>query len=62
MLAGGDFAVGDLFVLCEGGEERAAYGKKVVEALSERLTERYGKGFSVTNLWYFKQFHLAFQD
>lgn len=46
----------------QGGEERAAYGKKVVEALSERLTERYGKGFSVTNLWYFKQFHLAFQD
>lgn len=29
----------------QGGEERAAYGKKVVEALSARLIERYGKGF-----------------
>lgn len=46
----------------QGGEERAAYGKKVVEDLSGRLTERYGKGFSVTNLWYFRQFYLAFQD
>jgi predicted nuclease of restriction endonuclease-like (RecB) superfamily len=46
----------------QGGAERAAYGKKVVEDLSARLTERYGKGFSVTNLWYFRQFYLAFVD
>ena len=46
----------------QGGEERAEYGEKVVEELSSRLTERYGKGFSVTNLWYFKQFYLAFQN
>ena len=46
----------------QGGEERAAYGKKVVEDLSARLTERFGKGFSVTNLWYFRQFYLAFAD
>ena len=46
----------------QGGEKRAAYGEKVVEELSSRLTERYGKGFSVTNLWYFKQFYLAFQN
>lgn len=44
------------------GEQRAEYGKKVVEALSVRLTEHYGKGFSFTNLWYFRQFYLAFQD
>lgn len=46
----------------QGGEERAEYGKQVVEALSARLTERYGKGFSFTNLWYFRQFYIAFQD
>jgi hypothetical protein len=45
----------------QGGEERAIYGKKVVEGLSTQLTERYGKGFSITNLWYFRQFYLAFQ-
>lgn len=46
----------------QGGEERAEYGKKVVEDLSARLTERYGKGFSVTNIWYFRQFYLAYAD
>jgi predicted nuclease of restriction endonuclease-like (RecB) superfamily len=46
----------------QGGAARAEYGEKIVEELSARLTERYGKGFSVTNLWYFKQFYLAFQD
>jgi predicted nuclease of restriction endonuclease-like (RecB) superfamily len=46
----------------QGGEKRAEYGEKIVEELSARLTERYGKGFSVTNLWYFKQFYFAFQD
>ena len=45
----------------QGGEGRAEYGKKSVEDLSLRLTERYGKGFSATNLWYFRQFYLAFQ-
>ncbi len=45
----------------QGGEERAEYGKNIVEELSARLTERYGKGFSATNLWYFRQFYLAYQ-
>jgi predicted nuclease of restriction endonuclease-like (RecB) superfamily len=44
----------------QGGEERAAYGKRVVEDLSARLTQRYGRGFSVSNLWYFRQFYMAF--
>lgn len=32
------------------GEERATYGKALIERLAQRLTERYGKGFSATNL------------
>lgn len=44
------------------GEERAEYGKRLIEDLSVRLMERYGKGFSATNLWYFKQFYLSFAD
>ena len=44
----------------QGGDVRAEYGKKVIEALSKRLTVRFGKGYSVTNLWYFKQFYVAF--
>ena len=44
------------------GEERAEYGKRVIEDLSNRLTERYGKGFSVPNLRNFRKFYLMFQD
>jgi predicted nuclease of restriction endonuclease-like (RecB) superfamily len=32
------------------GEQRAAYGKAVLKELSERLTERFGTGFSERNL------------
>ena len=46
----------------QGGEERAEYGKKVIENLSNRLTEKYSKGFSVTNLWYFRQFYQAYPN
>ena len=46
----------------QGGEERAEYGKQVIEALSSRLTERYGKGFSAPTLWNFRQFYQAFPD
>jgi predicted nuclease of restriction endonuclease-like (RecB) superfamily len=45
----------------QGGRERAEYGKQIVEELSVRLNERYGKGFSTSNLWYFRQFYLAYQ-
>ena len=44
----------------QGGKGRAKYGEQVVENLSARLTERYGKGFSITNLWDFRQFYMAF--
>ncbi len=44
------------------GEERAEYGKRVIEDLSNRLTERYGKGFSVPNLRNFRKFYVMFQD
>jgi hypothetical protein len=41
----------------QDGEERAGYGKEVIEKLSSQLTKRYGKGFSTTNLWDFRQFY-----
>jgi len=44
------------------GEERAEYGRHVIEDLSTRLTERYGKGFSVPNLRNFRKFYVMFQD
>ncbi len=32
--------------------DRAEYGKQIVHSLSGELTLRYGKGYSVQNLWY----------
>jgi len=46
----------------QGGEERATYGKQVIEALSTRLTQRYGQGFSPTTLQYFRKFYLAYGE
>lgn len=46
----------------QGGEERAQYGKQVLEGLSERLAKRYGRGFSTTNLKYFRLFYQAYPD
>jgi len=46
----------------QGGEERAAYGKRMFEDLSHRLVMQYGKGFSVTNLKYFRLFYQAYPE
>lgn len=44
----------------QDGQERAAYGKRVITALSERLTINFGRGFSETNIRNFRLFYLTF--
>ena len=44
----------------QGGEERAGYGKQLIDDLSARLNGRYGKGFSVTTLQYFRKFYMVY--
>jgi predicted nuclease of restriction endonuclease-like (RecB) superfamily len=46
----------------QGGKERAAYGQQVLDDLSRRLTERFGKGFSVTNLRSFRIFYTIYAE
>jgi predicted nuclease of restriction endonuclease-like (RecB) superfamily len=46
----------------QGGEDRAAYGKKIIADLSKRLTERYGEGFSGRNLQLFKQLYSTYRE
>ena len=48
-----------IYEVC-GENDRAAYGKQVLKDLSERLTEEFGKGFSVQGLRNMRQFYLAF--
>ena len=43
-----------------GENERAAYGKRILEEISKRLTAEFGKGFDVTNLRKMRQFYLIF--
>lgn len=42
------------------GEERARYGKAILQNVSDRLTVMYGKGFDVRNLRNMRSFYLAF--
>lgn len=42
------------------GQHRAEYGIHLIEILSEKLTNTFGKGYSLPNMWRFKQFFLAF--
>ena len=44
------------------GEGRAEYGKRALEELSQRLSARFGQGYSVTNLKYFRTFYQVFSD
>ena len=44
----------------QGGKVRATYGKSVLASLSARLTAEFGKGYSLVNLKYFRQFYLGF--
>lgn len=44
------------------GKERSDYGKQLLKQLSAALTEEFGKGFSVQNLYYFRQFYLTFPE
>lgn len=42
------------------GSERAGYGKYIIKELSEYLTQKFGKGFSTTNLKQMRQFYLVY--
>ena len=44
----------------QGGDGRAEYGKQVIVTLSKQLTQRYGGGYSVTTLQYFRKFYQAY--
>ncbi len=44
------------------GQERAQYGKHIVDLASEALTAEFGKGYSVVNLKSFRKFYLTFNN
>jgi predicted nuclease of restriction endonuclease-like (RecB) superfamily len=44
------------------GRQRAQYGKEVIKALSSRLTDEFGSGFSDRNLAYMRTFYLQYHE
>jgi predicted nuclease of restriction endonuclease-like (RecB) superfamily len=54
--------VGRIIVEAQGGNEKAEYGQALLKNLSDQLIVEFGKGFTVTNLKYMRQFFLAFQN
>ena len=57
------YTLGNWIVTVEqGGKERASYGKKVLENLSQKLNAEFERGFSVRNLRNARQFYLTYKD
>jgi len=55
------FNIGKMIVEEEqNGKERAEYGKQLLKGLSQRLTEEFGKGFSVVNLENMRKFYNSY--
>lgn len=46
----------------QSGKDRAGYGKKVIQTLSDALNTEFGKGFSVDTLENARKFYLSYQD
>lgn len=44
----------------QNGNERAEYGSGLLNRLSHDLTERYGRGFSKSNILYMRKFYMVF--
>lgn len=53
--------IGKMIIEEQGGEDRAKYGNKIIEALSKKLTKDYGEGFNQRTLRRMRQFYLTFK-
>jgi hypothetical protein len=42
------------------GKATAGYGEYLINELAARLTAEFGKGFTISNIKYFRQFYLSF--
>lgn len=52
--------IGASIMEIQQGDERASYGDAVLEKLSEKLTNEFGKGFSSRNLRTMRKFYLVY--
>jgi predicted nuclease of restriction endonuclease-like (RecB) superfamily len=52
--------IGKRIVDAQSGNERAEYGEYLLKYLSEQMSRDFGKGFTITNLKYMRQFYNMF--
>ncbi len=52
--------IGEQIYLACGENDRAEYGKGLLQFLSDKLTEEFGKGYTVRNLRNMRQFYMAY--
>ncbi len=52
--------IGKAIMEIQQGDERASYGETVLEKLSQKLTNEFGKGFSKRNLERMRKFYIYF--
>ena len=52
--------IGKIIMKIQHGDERASYGDMVLDKLSHRLTDEFGKGFSKRNLERMRKFYICF--
>jgi predicted nuclease of restriction endonuclease-like (RecB) superfamily len=54
--------IGKKIIEQQGGKDTAKYGQGLIQELSKQMTKDFGKGFTVTNLKYMRQFYLTFPN
>lgn len=54
--------IGKQIYEAQGENERAEYGKGLLKYLSKKLTEEFGKGYTVRNLNNMRAFYIAFPN
>ena len=52
--------IGKIIMEIQQGEKRANYGDSILEKLSKKLTDEFGKGFSKRNLERMRKFYICF--
>ena len=52
--------IGKIIIELQQGGERASYGDTLLEKLSQKLTNEFGKGFSARNLRTMRKFYLTY--
>ena len=54
--------IGKSIVEQQDGYEKAEYGSRLIAELSKQMIVDFGKGFTLTNLKYMRQFYLTFPN